>query len=155
ALLESVIAGGPSCVRFYTWDPTTLSLGVNQPLGEVRPEECTRRGYGLVRRMTGGRAVLHEHELTYSVAIREKDPLVSGGVVDSYRKISAALVAGLRLLGADVELAPPSRELHRALSQARRAEDLGELTNSELGAVCFDAASDYELTARGRKLVGS
>src|SRR5437667_6575965 len=104
ALLDSVIRGGPPAVRFYTWQPATLSLGVNQPLGEVNAEECARRGFDLVRRMTGGRAVLHQHELTYSVAARESDPHVSGGVTESYRKISAALIAGLRSLGAPVEL---------------------------------------------------
>src|SRR5213594_257691 len=101
-LLDSVIRGGLPVVRFYTWQPATLSLGVNQPLGEVSAEECARRGFDLVRRMTGGRAVLHQHELTYSVAARESDPRVSGGVIESYRKISVALVEGLRSLGVDV-----------------------------------------------------
>jgi lipoate-protein ligase A len=157
ALIESVIAGGPPVLRFYTWEPATLSLGVNQSLGEVDAEECARRGFGLVRRLTGGRAVLHQHELTYSVVARESDRRVSGGVVESYRKISEALVAGLRSLGADVALAAPDRRLHRALAQAMRNSDLGELAVDEgsHGAVCFDAASDYELTASGRKLVGS
>jgi len=154
-LLASVTEGGTPVIRLYTWRPATLSLGVNQPLGEVDPEECARRGFGLVRRMTGGRAVLHQHELTYSVIARENDPRVSGGVVESYRKISSALVVGLRSLGAQVELAPPSRALHRALAEARRSGDLGELDEESHGAVCFDAASDYELTANGRKLVGS
>ncbi len=155
AMLESVISGGPPTLRFYTWAPATLSLGVNQPIGEVDTEECARRGFGLVRRMTGGRAVLHQHELTYSVAAMESDPLVSGGVVESYRKISGALVAGLRLLGADVTLAEPSRALHRALAEARRNGDLGLADEGSHGAVCFDAASDYEITAGGRKVVGS
>src|SRR5438046_3163013 len=68
ALLDLVIRGGPPALRLYTWQPPTLSLGVNQPLGEISAEECARRGFDLVRRMTGGRAVLHQHELTYSVA---------------------------------------------------------------------------------------
>src|SRR3954452_12452427 len=96
ALLETVIAGGPPVVRFYTWQPAALSLGVNQPVGEIDHDECARRGFGLVRRLTGGRAVLHQHELTYSVIARENDPRVSGGVIESYRKISVALVDGLR-----------------------------------------------------------
>jgi lipoyl(octanoyl) transferase len=170
-LLETVLSGGPPAVRFYTWQPATLSLGVNQPLGEVDLEACRRRGIEVVRRLTGGRAVLHQHELTYSVVARESDPRVSGGVTESYRKISSALVAGLRLLGADVSLAPPDRALHRALAEARRATRAGDQTDAfntlratddvglqdaeAHGAVCFDAASDYELTARGRKLVGS
>jgi lipoate-protein ligase A len=155
ALLDSVIVGADPVLRFYTWEPATLSLGVNQPLGEVDPAECERRGFGLVRRLTGGRAVLHGPELTYSVIVPENDPRVSGGVVESYRKISAALVTGLRLRGADVVLAEPSRALHRALAEARRLGELDGESDGSHGAVCFDAASDYELTAGGKKLVGS
>ncbi|HEX9988362.1 MAG TPA: biotin/lipoate A/B protein ligase family protein [Chloroflexia bacterium] len=155
ALLELVIRGGAPVVRFYTWQPATLSLGVNQPVGEVDPAECARRGFGLVRRITGGRAVLHHHELTYSVIARENDPRVSGGVIESYRKISAALVEGFQALGADVQLAAPNRALIRALAESRRQGTLNEEAESSHGAVCFDAASAYELTAGGRKLVGS
>ena len=155
ALLDSVIAGSDPVIRLYTWEPATLSLGLNQPVGEVEPGECARRGFDLVRRMTGGRAVLHQHELTYSVIVRDNEPRVSGGVIESYRKISEALVDGLRSLGAEVSLAPPDRALHRALMQARRNADNEGLAEGSHGAVCFDAASDYELTAGGRKLVGS
>ena len=166
ALLESVIAGGPPAVRFYTWQPTTLSLGVNQPLREVDREECEQRGFGLVRRITGGRAVLHQHELTYSVIARENDPRVSGGVIESYRKISAALVDGLHSLGVGVSLAEPSKAMFRAMAASRRttsAQELPDSPGSDIsldiqsshGAVCFDAASAYEVTVGGRKLVGS
>lgn len=157
AMLESVIGGGAAAVRFYTWSPTTLSLGVNQPVGEVDRAAMQERGFGLVRRITGGRAVLHGPELTYSVVARENDPRVSGGVIESYRKISAALVAGLRTLGVEVELAAPNRALLRAVATSRRANNLDEGAEVEgsHGAVCFDAASAYELTAGGRKLVGS
>ena len=155
ALLESVIVGGVPVVRFYTWRPATLSLGVNQPIGEIDAEECARRGFGLVRRLTGGRAVLHQHELTYSVIAPENDPRVSGGVIESYRKISAALVDGLRSMGAGVSLAEPSKAMFRAMAESRRRAVLDEAVESSNGAVCFDTASAYELTARGRKLVGS
>src|SRR5438105_2632559 len=114
ALLGSVITGGLPVLRFYTWEPATLSLGVNQAVGEVDAEECERRGFGLVRRMTGGRAVLHQHELTYSVEVRENDKMVSGGVAESYCQISAAMVVGSRLIGAAVERAPPSLDLNSA-----------------------------------------
>jgi lipoate-protein ligase A len=154
-LLESVIAGGTPVVRFYTWRPATLSLGVNQPVGEIDPEECRRRGFGLVRRLTGGRAVLHQHELTYSVIAREGDPRVSGGVIESYRKISAALVGGLRSLGADVGLAEPNPALYRAIAASRRQPEAEETAESSFGAVCFDVASAYEIMAKGKKLVGS
>ncbi len=155
ALLESVIKGGTPVIRFYTWRPATLSLGVNQPVGEIDPEECLRRGFGLVRRLTGGRAVLHQHELTYSVIAREGDPRVSGGVIESYRKISAALVDGLRSLGTDVGLAEPNPALYRAIAASRRQPEPEETAESSFGAVCFDVASAYEITAGGRKLVGS
>ncbi|HET9496504.1 MAG TPA: biotin/lipoate A/B protein ligase family protein [Chloroflexia bacterium] len=155
ALLESVIAGGVPVVRFYTWRPATLSLGVNQPFGEIDADECARRGFGLVRRLTGGRAVLHQHELTYSVIALENDSRVSGGVIESYRKISTALVEGLRSMGADVSLAEPSKAMFRALAESRRRTELDDTVDSSNGAVCFDTASAYELTARGRKLVGS
>lgn len=155
ALLDSVVAGGAPVIRFYTWEPAALSLGVNQAVGEVDPGECARRGFGLVRRITGGRAVLHQHELTYSVIAPENDPHVSGGVIESYKKISEALVAGFRTLRANVSLSEPNRALFRAMASERRYRNLSELEESSHGAVCFDTASAYELTASGRKLVGS
>jgi len=155
ALLESVINGAAPVVRFYTWQPATLSLGVNQPTGEIDRYACEELGFGLVRRITGGRAVLHQHELTYSAIAPESDPRVSGGVIESYRKISAPLVAGLQALGANVELTAPNRAAFRAMSQARRYQNLSELEQSNHGAVCFDTASAYEISTGGRKLVGS
>jgi lipoate-protein ligase A len=134
---------------------------VNQPLREIDLEELARHGFGLVRRLTGGRAVLHQHELTYSVIARENDPRVAGGVIESYRKISAALVDGLRSLGLEVSLAEPSKAMFRAMAAARRAnaadldERADEIESAGHGAVCFDAASAYEVTVGGRKVVGS
>jgi lipoate-protein ligase A len=102
--------------------------------------------------------VLHQHELTYSVIARENDPRVSGGVIESYRKISVALVEGLKGLGVKVGLAEPNRALYRAMAASRRqidgGDDSGEAEGSH-GAVCFDVASAYEITAGGKKLVGS
>lgn len=158
-LLGSVIAGGSPVVRFYTWKPAALSLGVNQPVGEVHLAECAARGFDVVRRLTGGRAVLHQYELTYSVIARENDMRVSGGVIESYRKISAALVEGLSSLGAAVSLAPHDRASIRSVASRREEAALayeGETATIEgHSAVCFDAASAYELTSSGKKLVGS
>ena len=159
ALLESVIAGGEPVLRLYTWAPATLSVGVNQPIREIDRDACEAHGFGLVRRITGGRAVLHQHELTYSVIAQENDPRVSGGVLESYRKISAALVDGLRALGVEVSLSLFDRDLHRTLAAERRQRDLGLGDALEVegghGAVCFEATSAYEITAGGKKLVGS
>lgn len=155
ALLKSVIAGRRPVMRFYTWKPSALSLGVNQPVRRIDRDSCQRLGFGLVRRITGGRAVLHQHELTYSLIARENDPRVSGGVLESYRKISLAIADGLRMLGAQVVLAPPSRDVVHTLSEARRSAPLDDPQNGSRSAVCFDAASAYELSVGGRKLVGS
>jgi lipoate-protein ligase A len=155
-LLESVIEGGPPVVRFYTWRPATLSLGVNQHAGEVDADECRRLGFGLVRRLTGGRAVLHQHELTYSVIARENDPRVSGGVIESYRKISSALVDGLKALGVEVAMAEPNSAVYRAVAARRQPEGpQAEGAAENNAAICFDVASAYEITAGGKKLVGS
>lgn len=100
---------------------------------------------------------MHQFELTYSVVAPVADPRVSGGVVESYRKISGALLTGLRRLGVSATLAPPNPALHQALVDSRRvsSDEDQSWSDGSHGAVCFDAASDYELTAGGRKLVGS
>jgi lipoate-protein ligase A len=92
----------------------------------------------LVRRPTGGKAILHVDELTYSVVAPQDEPRVSGSVVESYRRLSTGLVAGLEMLG----VVDPQAE--------RRAED-----RTATGPVCFEAPSHYEITFGGRKLVGS
>lgn len=90
-------------LRFYTWDVPTLSLGRNEPgAGLYRPDRLAEEGVAVVRRPTGGRAVLHHRELTYSVCapIREM-----GGVRAAYATVNRALAEGLRLIGAPVALA--------------------------------------------------
>ena len=128
--------GGPA-LRLYAWDPPTVSVGYGQPLaGEVDLEECRRLGLGVVRRMTGGRAVLHQHELTYAVAFPE-GVLGPGGIQADYRRISRGLLLGLRRLGVPADL-------HR-----------GPSGRGSASGVCFLAASRFELAVAGRKLVGS
>lgn len=102
--------GAPPTLRFYRWDPPTLSLGYFQdPEREVNREACRRLGVGLVRRPTGGRAVLHDDEVTYSVVIAQK--YLPGSVVETYRVLSGGLLAGLRLLGVPAELYSPGNRL--------------------------------------------
>ncbi len=140
AILEAHIAGqAPPTVRLYRWQPACLSIGYFQRAAkEVDEEGCRRLGVDWVRRPTGGRAILHDVELTYSVVAGEGEAAVEGGVLESYRKISAGLVAGLRLLGAPAEMAP----------EMARGAGLGS-------AACFDAPSAYEVTIHGRKVIGS
>ena len=127
-------------LRFYGWEPPCVSIGYAQSLcSEIDLDSCRARGYGWVRRPTGGRAVLHADELTYSVIAPLADPRVKGDIVTSYRRISEGLLAGLRLLGCDAV-------------QAEYQQGTG---GDDGSAACFEVPSHYEVTARGRKLVGS
>ncbi|HEX2911215.1 MAG TPA: lipoate--protein ligase family protein [Chloroflexia bacterium] len=128
-------------LRLYGWEPAALSLGYAQRAErEVNFEACARLGVDWVRRPTGGRAILHdEMELTYGLIAACDDPRFNGGVLESYRKISGALLEGLNRLGVQAELA----------GKDKRGED-GALT-----AACFDAPSAYEITWQGRKIIGS
>lgn len=125
-------------LRFYGWSPAVLSLGYAQNYHkEVDEKACLAEGIEIIRRPTGGRAVLHQYELTYSVIAPEQDPHVSGTVIESYLRISQALLKGLKALGVPAEMAA-----------------CGGLQEASSSA-CFDAPSWYELVVCGRKLVGS
>ena len=140
AIMEAVAKGRVApTLRFYAWEPPCLSLGYTQPLSEIDRERLAARGWDLVRRMTGGRAILHTDELTYSVALPADNPIVTADIVESYRRLSGALVAGLQRLGADPQ-ADKRADGHRGAST---------------GPVCFEVPSHYEITIDGKKLVGS
>ena len=126
-------------LRLYAWEPPCLSLGYSQSAADVDFERLNARGWGVVRRLSGGRAILHVDELTYSVVVPADDPRVAGGVVESYRRLSRGLLAALASLGAQVRA-------EQASSKARE---------SSKGPVCFEVPSDYEITVNGRKLIGS
>lgn len=144
AILESCVEGasGPM-LRLYGWQPPCVSIGYFQSLvSEVRLDRCREIGVEWVRRPTGGRLILHDMELTYSVVASERDPLVSGGILESYRKISEALRTGLGLLGVQAQLADPTEPTVAAASKKK-------------AGLCFDAAAGHELTVGGRKIAGS
>jgi lipoate-protein ligase A len=139
AIMEAVAAGDtPPTLRFYLWAPPCVSLGKRQPLDGVDLATCRADGVDVVRRATGGWAILHTDELTYSVALRPDDPRVSGAILDTYRTLSQGLIAGLRLLGADAEMNPVIP---------------GGAQNTS--AACFEVPSAYEITLGDRKLMGS
>ncbi|MCD8915043.1 lipoate--protein ligase family protein [Staphylococcus simulans] len=145
ALLNFVSRGEiDPVIRFYTWDPATLSIGYFQRLKkEIDIEKVKEKGYGLVRRQTGGRGVLHDKELTYSVIVPESHPNMPNTVTEAYRVISQGLLEGFKLLGFDAYFAVPrSKEEREKLKQPR-------------SSVCFDAPSWYELVVEGRKIAGS
>jgi lipoyl(octanoyl) transferase len=135
------VAAGKSLptIRFYGWEPFCLSVGYAQAMTkEVDLEACRAAGIDCVRRPTGGRAVFHADELTYSIVAPQEEPRVAGGIVESYRRLSLGLTQGLAYLGLDAWEAAPQRGPAK-----------------ETSAVCFDAPSHYEVTVGGHKLIGS
>src|SRR5919109_722923 len=143
AVLEVfAVEGGATTVRFYSWSPPAVSLGYAQPIErEIDLRQCTALGIDVVRRPTGGRAVLHDHEVTYSLVIAANDPRVSSGILAAYLTISQALIRGLSYLGITAELLPPRRGV--------------SLPSNQVSPVCFAMPSSYEVAVAGRKIIGS
>lgn len=97
----------PPTVRFYSWDPPAISIGYFQSLREeVDLEQCKRFGVDYVRRITGGGAVFHESELTYSIVIPENHSQIPKNIIESYSRICGALIKGLQHLGIESSYAP-------------------------------------------------
>lgn len=136
ALMRRARETGEAVLRVYGWSQPTLSLGRNQPArGQYDEARAARDGIAIVRRPTGGRALLHWREVTYAVAA----PAPEGGSLrESYARINGLLLDGLRRLGVDAELARPTA---------------GAAVPSL--APCFEEPAAGEITAGGRKLVGS
>jgi lipoate-protein ligase A len=133
ALLDAVVAGGPPVLRLYRWRPPALSLGHFQPERDVDHAACARHGVEVVRRPTGGRALLHGADLTYAVVLPE--PTGAGRSVSAvYATVAAGLIAGLARLGVDAEIGR-----HRGPG----------------GAVCMATPQGADLRVGQRKLCGS
>jgi len=140
AILEAIFTGEAlPTLRLYAWQPACLSLGHAQAFTEVNTEQVKANGWDIVRRPTGGRAILHVDELTYSVIVPLSEPRVRGGVLESYLRLSEALLEALRLLGLNPQAnQQPSNQ------------------NSKTpNPVCFEVPSNYEITVNGKKLIGS
>ena len=131
----------PPTIRFYQWSPPGLSLGYFQQTGEeVDSLACRQHKIDVVRRLTGGRAILHDDELTYSIVLNEESGLLPENILDSYKVISTGIIGGLRSLGIDAELKSPR---------------VGQGAPRGFSAACFDAPSWYEVVVKDQKLVGS
>lgn len=128
----------PPTLRLYGWKPWAVSLGYNQSELDIDKDKCSEFGIEIVRRPTGGRAVLHANELTYSIV------MASGGkgITETYSMISKALVAGLSKLCADV-----AYETSQPNFQA--------FYKKQESIPCFSASARYEVQINGKKLVGS
>jgi lipoate-protein ligase A len=138
-LLDGVANGAAPTLRFYGWLPPCLSLGYFQRFEVVDSNACRTMGIDVVRRPTGGRAILHDAELTYSLALPVSVLGQDRGILPSYHRISRALQAGLDALGVRTTMAPESAAPVAA----------------EHGPICFDRPSAHEILLDGRKLVGS
>lgn len=139
ALALACAAGeSPPTLRFYRWNPPSISIGRNQPAAEIDLDLVAEHGFDVVRRTTGGRAILHIDELTYSVVAPRHEPRVQGAVMDTYLRLSNGLLAGLGLLGVQAD---------KAGADVR--------TGKDVSAACFEVPSAYEITVNGRKLMGS
>ncbi len=140
AILEQVETGQSlPTLRLYAWQPPCLSLGYAQPAADVDREALAARGWDLVRRPTGGRAILHTDELTYSVIAPPDEPRLRGSILESYQRLARALLSALRYLRV-----PAQSEEKRGLSN-----------NGAGGPVCFEVPSSWEITVDGKKMIGS
>ncbi len=142
AVLEAVAAGAaPPTLRLYGWGPPCLTIGKHQGLDAVDLAFCGAEGIDVVRRPTGGRALLHHLELTYSVVAPLGVPPLPTALQEAYRLICGALVRACRSLGIDAELTGGGVNLR--------------LPNPTSTAPCFEAPAQGEVVVAGRKLIGS
>jgi lipoyl(octanoyl) transferase len=136
---EEVNAGrARPMLRVYNWNPWCVSLGRFQKIEEIDHARVQAAGYDIVRRPTGGRAILHAEELTYCLVM----PSGGRGIMEVYRYISEALTAGLRLLVPEIGI-------------ARTQADFQKLYREPGSIPCFSSSARYEIEFSGRKLVGS
>lgn len=131
-------------LRFYSWAPHAISVGrFQRATRDLDREALAANGIPVVRRLTGGRAVLHADELTYSVILPETTPALPTNIIESYRLLTEGVRRGYQALGVPAEFSVPLTEEDR------------EALRKPKSAVCFDTASYYELAVDGRKVAGS
>lgn len=142
AIFHAVRTGRtPPTLRLYRWSAPTLTIGYAQDLErDVDSAACRALGIAVIRRITGGRAVLHDAEVTYSVSAPEGLPGFAAGLGEACRLIATGLLAGLRLLG--LEGARPATGPERAQRSPRHPG-------------CFATVGRHEIEIAGRKLIGS
>ena len=138
-LVQHLIDGrGLPTVRVYGWKPWAISIGQHQRLSDIDLNRCKDDGIDVVRRPTGGRAILHAEELTYSVVMRADQK----GIQQVYREISSALVEGLRVFGVEASL-------------QRSQPNFAEMYKNPSSVPCFSSSARYEIEWNGRKLIVS
>ncbi len=125
-------------LRFYSWKPYAVSIGYHQSSDVLDKNTCFENGLDIVRRPTGGRAIFHSEELTYSLVLKEEEMALS----EAYIKVHSAIASGLSKLGVKSDL----------VKTAPNREDLSPKSDK---TSCFTASARTELEYNGRKIVGS
>ncbi len=134
AIDEALLSSKLPVLRLYQWEPPCLSIGYFQQINQINKEFCKKNNIDIVRRLTGGNAVLHDKELTYSFIIDEK--LMPKSVIDSYKKISKGLLSALTFLGLKPEMN-------------------NEVKKEEKSPICFNDPGWYEILINKKKIIGS
>lgn len=132
-----------SVFRVYRWQPYAISLGYNQNPDELNLEKCKQDKIDIVRRPTGGRAVLHAEEITYSIIFPKDSEFFSSDILTTYNQINKGILQGLQLIGVKAELVehnPDKKEKSSAYKDK---------------IPCFSKSAKFEITFQGKKLVGS
>lgn len=138
--LQSQTKSSPPTIRFYTWSVPAVSIGYFQKISrEIDLAACRRMSVDVVRRPTGGKAVFHQHDLTYAVVGLERQDGFPADILGTYRLISCCLINGLRRLGTEAVMSAEGRPM----------------PEMKAGALCFSSPSRYELLVKGRKICGS
>jgi lipoate-protein ligase A len=155
AVMAHVAKGlSPPTFRLFEWEPPSLSLGRVQSFErDVDADACERLGVDVVRRPTGGRAVLHDVEVTYSLIMSENDPALPRGMGESFSLATQGIIKGLRLLGVEAEIR--GRDDGDSSGRGATSRAVEDSAAGVRTGACFDSPSWYEVVAGGRKLVGS
>ncbi len=144
AILMSCNEGNsPATLRLYGWQRPTLSIGYSQDIfRNIDVKSCKQKNIPIVRRFTGGRALLHQSELTYCVVAPIPHPAFPGSLRGAFEKISLAILESLKIGGIND-------------AQVAGKKSGGSRGESGRSPACFSMANHCEITVRGRKLVGS
>ena len=144
AILKSCCEGkSPPTIRFYGWKPLAVSLGYSQQIEDtINLQACKRLEVDVVRRPTGGRAILHDEELTYSLYSPLDNPLFRTGILETYRKKGFCLIEGFKKLNINAQMVP-------------KKEKMGYSIQNRKTPSCFLTPSWYEVMVGGKKICGS
>ena len=153
ALLASAVRTGHPSLRFYRWRGPWLSLGYGQKLDPERAAACSRVGVGVVRRVTGGRAVLHGCDLTYALAAREGQ--LPPGLMASYELVAGVLIRALGLLGVEAVASELPRRGEASPDHFQVGSGRAVGRSPRVGFDCFARPAGREICVAGRKLAGS